>query len=320
MAGAGLADPIAVELILTEGPAAVQRLIEHGALFDAGPDGLLRTREGGHSANRVIHAGGDATGAEIERALAGGPRAAVGARRAPGTRRGAGRLRPGPRAVGARTGRSGRPDPQRRGRARHRRRRSPVRRHHQSRGCHRRRTGDGAAGRCRVGRHRVHAVPPDGAVDRPRRPRPPPAGHRSGARRGCGAARRRRRPDHAGRAPAGRPRAARRGVAGRFPADGAGAGRYFRSCVPGRDGHRARRFRPPFSHRVGGLRAGRRQPDDRPDSGRAGRALSLRWGADRPGRAHHGARPVRDRRGLPDGAARSESAGVELPARGPGDG
>jgi L-aspartate oxidase len=69
VAGAGLSDPIAVELILTEGPAAVQRLIEHGALFDAGPDGLLRTREGGHSANRVIHAGGDATGAEIERAL-----------------------------------------------------------------------------------------------------------------------------------------------------------------------------------------------------------------------------------------------------------
>ncbi len=68
-AGAGLSDPAAVELILTEGPAAVQRLIERGAQFDAGPDGLLRTREGGHSANRVIHAGGDATGAEIERAL-----------------------------------------------------------------------------------------------------------------------------------------------------------------------------------------------------------------------------------------------------------
>jgi L-aspartate oxidase len=69
VAGAGLSDPIAVSMILTEGPAAVQRLIDHGALFDAGPDGLLRTREGGHSANRVIHAGGDATGAEIERAL-----------------------------------------------------------------------------------------------------------------------------------------------------------------------------------------------------------------------------------------------------------
>jgi len=69
IAGGGLSDPMAVELILTEGPAAVQRLIERGATFDAGPDGLLRTREGGHSANRVIHAGGDATGAEIERAL-----------------------------------------------------------------------------------------------------------------------------------------------------------------------------------------------------------------------------------------------------------
>jgi L-aspartate oxidase len=69
VAGAGLADPAAVAMILTEGPPAVQRLIERGALFDAGPDGLLRTREGGHSANRVIHAGGDATGAEIERAL-----------------------------------------------------------------------------------------------------------------------------------------------------------------------------------------------------------------------------------------------------------
>ena len=45
------------------------RLIRRGAAFDAGPDGLLRTREGGHTANRVIHAGGDATGAEIERAL-----------------------------------------------------------------------------------------------------------------------------------------------------------------------------------------------------------------------------------------------------------
>ena len=106
VAGAGLADPVAVELILTEGPAAVQRLIERGALFDAGPDGLLRTREGGHSANRVIHAGGDATGAEIERALLAVRRAAVRAGRAPGARRRAGRHRPGPRAVGAGAGRA----------------------------------------------------------------------------------------------------------------------------------------------------------------------------------------------------------------------
>jgi L-aspartate oxidase len=68
-AAAGLAEQSAVALILAEGPAAVARLMARGAAFDAGPAGLARTREGGHSANRVIHAGGDATGAEIERAL-----------------------------------------------------------------------------------------------------------------------------------------------------------------------------------------------------------------------------------------------------------
>ncbi|MEU7477254.1 L-aspartate oxidase [Lentzea sp. NPDC042327] len=69
-AGAGLCDDAAVAAIITDGPAAVARLRERGALFDARPDGLLeRTREGGHSAFRVVHAGGDATGAEVERAL-----------------------------------------------------------------------------------------------------------------------------------------------------------------------------------------------------------------------------------------------------------
>jgi len=69
VAGAGLCDPAAVSLILGAGPGAIARLIARGARFDAGAGGLLRTREGGHTANRVIHAGGDATGAEIERAL-----------------------------------------------------------------------------------------------------------------------------------------------------------------------------------------------------------------------------------------------------------
>ena len=69
VAGAGLCDPAAVSLILAEGPGAIARLIARGAHFDAGAGELLRTREGGHTANRVIHAGGDATGAEIERAL-----------------------------------------------------------------------------------------------------------------------------------------------------------------------------------------------------------------------------------------------------------
>lgn len=68
-AGAGLADPAAVRSILQDGAAAIARLQDRGARFDRGPAGLARTREGGHSADRVIHAGGDATGSEIERAL-----------------------------------------------------------------------------------------------------------------------------------------------------------------------------------------------------------------------------------------------------------
>ncbi|MBO0852015.1 MAG: FAD-dependent oxidoreductase, partial [Pseudonocardia sp.] len=64
-AAAGLADPIATAAILAEGPAAVARLRERGAVFDPGPGGLALTREGGHSAFRVVHAGGDATGAEV---------------------------------------------------------------------------------------------------------------------------------------------------------------------------------------------------------------------------------------------------------------
>lgn len=69
-AGAGLCDEPAVRSIIDGGPAAVARLRADGARFDVAASGLLaRGREGGHSAFRVIHAGGDATGAEVERAL-----------------------------------------------------------------------------------------------------------------------------------------------------------------------------------------------------------------------------------------------------------
>jgi L-aspartate oxidase len=69
-AGAGLCDEVAARSILDGGPAAVARLRADGAKFDAAASGsLARAREGGHSAFRVIHAGGDATGAEVERAL-----------------------------------------------------------------------------------------------------------------------------------------------------------------------------------------------------------------------------------------------------------
>ncbi len=73
-AGAGLCDEVAAREILAAGPAAVSALRARGAVFDGRAGDLERTREGGHRAFRVIHAGGDATGAEIERALAGAAR------------------------------------------------------------------------------------------------------------------------------------------------------------------------------------------------------------------------------------------------------
>ncbi len=70
VAGAGLCDPAAVGRLAAEGPAAVARLVAQGAVFDTGADGsLAQTREGGHSRARIVHAGGDATGAEVQRAL-----------------------------------------------------------------------------------------------------------------------------------------------------------------------------------------------------------------------------------------------------------
>ncbi|MFD4256551.1 L-aspartate oxidase [Streptomyces sp. NPDC058534] len=70
VAGAGLCDEEAVRILVTEGPDAVRRLIETGAHFDESTEGgLALTREGGHHRRRIAHAGGDATGAEISRAL-----------------------------------------------------------------------------------------------------------------------------------------------------------------------------------------------------------------------------------------------------------
>ena len=69
-AGAGLCDVRAVRALVTDGPGAVRRLIELGAQFDREPSGpLALTREGGHLRRRIAHAGGDATGAEVSRAL-----------------------------------------------------------------------------------------------------------------------------------------------------------------------------------------------------------------------------------------------------------
>lgn len=79
-AGAGLCDEAAVRILTEQAPLAVRWLIGMGVQFDraqpgsnehATKDGLLLGREAAHSRWRVLHAGGDATGAEIERALMG---------------------------------------------------------------------------------------------------------------------------------------------------------------------------------------------------------------------------------------------------------
>jgi L-aspartate oxidase len=70
VAGVGLCDPDAVRVLVTEGPGRVRELARRGAAFDTGEDGSFAlTREGGHLRNRIVHAGGDATGLEVERAL-----------------------------------------------------------------------------------------------------------------------------------------------------------------------------------------------------------------------------------------------------------
>ena len=69
-AGGGLCDPDAVRSIVSDGYTAVAGLVADGARFDETDSGRWSlTREGGHTRRRIIHAGGDATGAEVQRAL-----------------------------------------------------------------------------------------------------------------------------------------------------------------------------------------------------------------------------------------------------------
>jgi L-aspartate oxidase len=70
VAGVGLCDVEAVRALVTEGPDRVRELVALGAEFDRDAGGEIKlTREGGHHRDRIAHAGGDATGAEISRAL-----------------------------------------------------------------------------------------------------------------------------------------------------------------------------------------------------------------------------------------------------------
>jgi L-aspartate oxidase len=68
-AGDGIVYRSAAAALVSEGPARVAELIEWGAKFDREAGELLRTREGAHSLARILHASGDATGAEISRSL-----------------------------------------------------------------------------------------------------------------------------------------------------------------------------------------------------------------------------------------------------------
>ncbi len=76
VAGAGLCDVTAVQELVEGAPFAVDWLLSLGTDFDRDPESgeLLLGREAAHSRRRVLHAGGDATGAEIERALVAGVR------------------------------------------------------------------------------------------------------------------------------------------------------------------------------------------------------------------------------------------------------
>lgn len=69
-AGAGLCNEDAVRTLVTEAPTAIRYLTELGAAFDsATTGGVALTREGGHSHRRIVHAGGDQSGAEVQRTL-----------------------------------------------------------------------------------------------------------------------------------------------------------------------------------------------------------------------------------------------------------
>ncbi|MET0144104.1 MAG: L-aspartate oxidase [Ilumatobacteraceae bacterium] len=70
-AGAGLCDEAVVRELVTEAPTSIRYLRRLGAAFDPGADGAgpALTREGGHSHNRIVHAGGDRSGAEVQRTL-----------------------------------------------------------------------------------------------------------------------------------------------------------------------------------------------------------------------------------------------------------
>lgn len=70
-AGAGLCDEAVAAAITAEAPAAIGQLAQFGVAFDRDTDGkIVLGLEAAHSRRRIVHAGGDATGRDVIRALA----------------------------------------------------------------------------------------------------------------------------------------------------------------------------------------------------------------------------------------------------------
>lgn len=69
VAGANLCDQDVVNMVIREGPSRIEELVRWGTQFDLEAGELDLGREGGHSHERIVHAQGDATGAEIMRAV-----------------------------------------------------------------------------------------------------------------------------------------------------------------------------------------------------------------------------------------------------------
>ena len=305
-AGADLCDVDAVRVLVAEGPSRVNELIAMGAMFDRDREGRLQlAREGGHSLPRVVHAGGAATGAEIERALVEEVRETAVACWEQWFALDL--LVDGGRCVGRRgdgPGRAGDRGPVPARAAGHRRRRPALRRDHQPPPVDRRRPGHGPAGRRGVRGHRVRAVPPDRAAQ--------PEDAAAAPVRGAARARR------------AHPRPGRQAVRRRAPAPGRGRPRHHPQDARG-----GRRPHAPRRHRAGALRRAlphhRRRPPQRrarPRPGlpahRARRALPLRRHRDRPRRRLVAARPVGRGRGGLHRRPRRQPPGQQLAAGGHG--
>ena len=289
--------------LVAEAPTSIRYLMRLGAAFDpdADGDGPALTREGGHSHNRIVHSGGDRSGAEVQRTLDESAMAAgvdvlerafaldLVCRRRRG--RHAGR-RPAsrspastPPATSSRSASSRRapscspPAATARSSPRRRTRRpSPA-------------TASAIALRAGLAVRDVEFVQfhPTVMWRGPGRHRPAGARQRGRPRRGGDPLRRRRRAGDGRRPPARGPRAARRRRRGDQPAHGRGTGRRRRPRLPRRHPPRRALLHPlPVDHR--GVPGDRHRPGPRPHPRRPRRPLRLRRRAGPP-RRDDGAAP-----------------------------